>query len=251
MTHLFTDADNTLWDTNAVFVEAQLGLLRALETRTGLNSPSSEDQGLAYLRAIDQRLARQHPDHLRYPPVLLVSGLLNALRGAAPKRAADIALTTDTPADYEDEIEQYLAAIRALPALRDGVRDTLERARELGVHVMVVSEERRERCISRLEAHGLASLVNDVVSAPKTVQLFKGLRIGHPRSRCLMVGDQPDRDISPAKRAGFECYLYPSDFTPFWAKQSRAQPVQVLSRFDELIPILAATDADCEATTEA
>lgn len=29
--HLFTDADNTLWDTNAVFIEVQLGLLRAVE----------------------------------------------------------------------------------------------------------------------------------------------------------------------------------------------------------------------------
>ena len=242
MISLFTDADNTLWDTNAVFVEAQLGLLRALERRTGLTPPESHDRGLAFLRAIDQRLALQHPDHLRYPPVLLVSGLLNALRGAAAKRAADIALTTDTPADYGDEIEQYLAALRAIPELRDGVRNTLERARELCVNVVIVSEERRDRCLSRLEAHGLTTLVNDVVSAPKTVQLFTGLRADRPRSRCLMVGDQPDRDISPAKRAGFECYLYPSEFTPFWMRESKARPVQVLSRFDDLIPVLKASN---------
>jgi putative hydrolase of the HAD superfamily len=235
---LFTDADNTLWDTNAVFVEAQLELLRALERGTGMVAPEGHDRGLAFLRAVDQRLARQHPDHLRYPPVLLVSGLLHALSGHSPIRAADLALAATHPSGYENDIENYLTALRALPALREGVRETLTSARRCGVPVTVVSEERAERCIARLEAHDIAVLINDVVSAPKTVQLFKELRAGRLRRRCIMVGDQPDRDISPAKRAGFECYLYPSDFTPFWSKQSKAKPLLVLDRFDDLIPIL-------------
>jgi hypothetical protein len=44
--------------------------------------------------------------------------------------------------------------------------------------------------------------------------------------------------MSPAKRAGYECYLYPSEFTPFWSKNSRVQPAGVIDRFDDLLPIL-------------
>lgn len=239
MTHLFTDADNTLWDTNAVFVEAQLALLRGLERRTGLNAPSSHDQGLEFLRTIDQRLARQHPDHLRYPPSLLVSGLLNALRGTSPRQAAEHALRDDVPTDYDTEIDKYLVAIGATPTLRLGVAETFRYTRDHRVQVTVVSEEKRERCVKRLESHGLLDFVDDVISAPKSVELFRGLKARQNSNRCLMVGDQIDRDISPAKRAGFECYLYPSDFTPFWSKRSKAQPQGVITRFDELIPVLA------------
>ena len=39
--HLFTDADNTLWDTNGVFVDAQRAMLRELETATGLCAPEA------------------------------------------------------------------------------------------------------------------------------------------------------------------------------------------------------------------
>jgi hypothetical protein len=46
-TYLFTDADNTLWDTDTVYAEAQLALLRDLELLTGHSAPDAEDQGLA------------------------------------------------------------------------------------------------------------------------------------------------------------------------------------------------------------
>jgi putative hydrolase of the HAD superfamily len=238
VTHLFTDADNTLWDTNAVFVDAQLGLLRSLERRTGLVAPESHDRGLAFLRGIDQRLAHQHPDHLRYPPAILVGGLLHALRGATPQRATDLALAEAAPTEFDTELEAYLAGIRELPELRSGVRETLSRAAELGIGVTVVSEERQDRCEARIEAHNLSEFVLEVVSATKTVQLFQRLRSGKHDKHQIMVGDQPDRDIVPAQEAGLECYLYPSEFTPFWADRPNAHPVLVINSYDELVPIL-------------
>lgn len=238
VTHLFTDADNTLWDTNAIFVEAQLRLLRSLERRTGLSAPHSHDRGLAFLRAIDQRLAGQHPDHLRYPPALLVGGLLHALRGTSPPRAAELALAEAAPTEFEAELEAYFEGIRALPELRQGVRETLSRAAELGIGVTVVSEERQDRCEARIETHNLSGFILEVISAPKTVQLFQRLRSERRVKRHIMIGDQPDRDIFPAKEAGFECYLLPSDFTPFWAERPDVDQLQVVSRYDELLPIL-------------
>src|SRR5271169_1609629 len=86
--HIFTDADNTLWDTNGVFVEAQLAMLRELEMATGLSAPEAEDRGLEFLRHVDQNIAASHPERLRYPPVLLARGLLFALAGDSAGRAA-------------------------------------------------------------------------------------------------------------------------------------------------------------------
>ena len=52
------DADNTLWDTNAVYANAQLALLSAVEEHVGVNAAGDR---LTYLRNIDQALAQRHP----------------------------------------------------------------------------------------------------------------------------------------------------------------------------------------------
>ena len=239
MAHLFTDADNTLWDTNSVFARAQVGLLRAIECRTGISAPRGEDQGLSFLRAVDQRIAEVHSDHLRYPPKLLVSGIIEALQGRGANAAAKNALAKPSVAGFDAEIDAYLLELGALPPLREGVAETLKAASELGVPITVVSEERRERCEVRLAAHDLAALVADVVSAPKSLDLYRRLRREAPSRWVAMVGDQPDRDISPAKRAGFWTFLFPSAFAPYWSSRTRARPTRVLHRFDELIPLLA------------
>src|SRR5262245_46559998 len=69
---LFTDADNTLWDTNAVYARAQLLLLHSL---AGEHMFESDVEALDFVRRIDQRIARLHPKGLRFPPMLLASAL--------------------------------------------------------------------------------------------------------------------------------------------------------------------------------
>ncbi|MDA9393086.1 hypothetical protein WN73_21450 [Bradyrhizobium sp. CCBAU 45394] len=72
--HLFTDADNTLWDTDTVFAAAQLEMLREVEKLTGRRAPDDEDRGLAFLRTIDQRIATEHPDHLEVSARIACAG---------------------------------------------------------------------------------------------------------------------------------------------------------------------------------
>jgi hypothetical protein len=55
--HLFTDADNMLWEMDTVFAAAQLGLLRQIEQLTGRDAPHNEDQGLTFPGNVDQKLA--------------------------------------------------------------------------------------------------------------------------------------------------------------------------------------------------
>ena len=86
MVLLVTDADNTLWDTNAVYAEGQLILLE--RTEEALQQTTGIVDRLGFVRAIDQQLAVLHGHDLRYPSELLALGIANAIAGATPEEAA-------------------------------------------------------------------------------------------------------------------------------------------------------------------
>src|SRR5688572_22419936 len=83
---ILADADNTLWDTNAVFRDAQLQLLVRIEAEVGSLCPS-EDR-LGFVRVYDQALAQRHHLHLRYPPQLLVRSIEAGMAGVPIEQAA-------------------------------------------------------------------------------------------------------------------------------------------------------------------
>jgi len=244
--HLFTDADNTLWDTNAVYAQAQLELLRDVERATGRRVPAAADSGLAFLRSIDQRIAADHPDRLRYPPVLLVRGVSLALQGDSAELAATRAVTdaSTTLAGFEDIAERFTKRLRALPPLREGVRTGLQALANAEVPITIVTEERRDRCMRIIEGHHLSSLIGDhVLSLKKTAEAFDQLRRDTPEPRVAMVGDQLDRDVRPAAMAGFEAYHFPGGFMPYWNDGARGDDAFVrISRYDAIVPYLVSHD---------
>ena len=85
---IYTDADNTLWDTDAVFREAQLGLLNDVENLSE-RSLSRSDR-LEFLREYDQaiaffqKLVRADPNDSRNFLGLGFSFLPWSFRGAQP-----------------------------------------------------------------------------------------------------------------------------------------------------------------------
>ena len=245
-THLFTDADNTLWDTNSIFVEAQLTMLSDLEAITGRQTPESQDRGLAFLRDIDQRIAASHPERLRYPPVLLAEGLVHALEGADSRQAAVHALHRNRAADRRilGVVERFTEHLRCVPPLRACVRKGLEAAALAAVPVTVVPEERLDRCRQLIGAHGFEPLIHDVLSIRKTVEAFRELKTSIGVTHSLMVGDQIDRDIEPPKQAGFETFLFGSAFVPYWNIAMQSTAHHCISRYDELIPFF--TTEHCE-----
>jgi putative hydrolase of the HAD superfamily len=169
--HLFTDADNTLWDTDAVFAAAQLEMLREMERRTGHNAPDDEDRGLAFLRNVDQRIAATHPEYLRYPPGLLAQGLAMALAGNNIAEVVEriTGPTAEITGEFEQVQAQFLESVRRIPPLRDGVQAGLLAISATQVPITIVTEERAERCRRILAEHGLDSLITEVVSVRKSV----------------------------------------------------------------------------------
>lgn len=240
LAHFFTDADNTLWDTNAVYAQAQLSMLRAMERAIGKLAPLDEDGGLAFLRQLDQGIAAFHPDRLRYPPMLLVHALELALRGEPPEDAIAHAKASSvqTSGKYAGMIDRYVGCLSQTPRLRVRVREGLSAIAAAHVPITVVSEERLDRCERLLSLHSLRSLVTNVISISKTPDAFRQLKRQASADRAVMVGDQLDRDIRAAAAAGFETFYFPGGFQPRWIGELEPIRTRQISAYDEVVPYI-------------
>lgn len=217
---VLTDADNTLWDTNAVFTDAQLLLLSHLEQLVGTQCPTSDRLG--FVRSFDQALAERHHLHLRYPSQMLITAVAEGLRGYAPEKVTPLiigglnAATLSTDQIFE-AASKYEAALRRLPSLLPGVREGLHLAQEHQVLLYVMTEGRIDLQRARVAAHGLQAVFSDVWELKKTSAQFERIRQRFVASEVFVIGDQADRDIIPAHQADCTTVLIPSRFQPRWS----------------------------------
>ena len=226
---LATDADNTLWDTDRVFAEAQLALLKRIEDAMGIECPAIDRLDL--VRKIDQEIAQEDHRGLKYPIEFLIHRLGKLLVGSN---------TDSIPPTNEREIaDAYIEDIRRRPALRPGVFSTLSWLHDHGVEVWVVSEGVRDRVQASLNHHKIDRFITSVVSAEKTEHLYKRLlkRAGS-KGIHVVVGDQLDRDIVPAKTAGWRTAYFPGGFEPAWIDNRMTSYADaVIADFGDLIAI--------------
>jgi putative hydrolase of the HAD superfamily len=215
---IYTDADNTLWDTDAVFAEAQLALLSAAEKIAGGQAPTAER--LQFVRQFDQAIAERHHSRLRYPPAFLVRALGEGLRGAPVDIAAQRVLTEGSvPTDDEAEaLRTYASILSSVPPILEGVRDGLRLAYESGIPVYVISEGSADSVRARLQALELERFTSGALSASKSRDLYARLKQRAAPRRALMIGDQPDRDIQFAHDAGLLTILVRGRFQPSWTQ---------------------------------
>jgi putative hydrolase of the HAD superfamily len=234
---VFTDADNTLWDTNDVFATAQLNMLERVETVVGRKYEGGDR--LSFLRAVDQELARVHPGGLRYPPSLLAKGLAFALAGEIASRAARKAWRSDEAAQISFDAkpigERFFVDLKVTPQLRSGVLTGMKKLHDAGCVISVLSEGHREKITSLLEQYGLNKLVDKVLEAPKNSALYeRAKRLQSASGQAFMIGDQLDRDIASAKEAGLITVYFPGGFKPGWLPaEDQAKPDVVVSSYDE------------------
>lgn len=242
---VFVDADNTLWDTDSVFADAQRNMLKRVEDATG--AVANVDDRLAYVRAVDQAIAERHHARLRYPPKLLVRGLEAALAGHPADRAARAAWRSTAPNrlpdDRADEIEQaFFVDLRHDPELRTGVREGLEALRAANCMVLIVTEGPRVKVEETTKSLALHNLISRIIEGPKQPELYQRVlrSMGAPE-RAFMVGDQLDRDIAPAKAAGLKTIYFPGGFQPRWAlDEAHVRPDHVIGTFAEVPDIVLA-----------
>ena len=244
ITVVFLDADNTLWDTDGVYEQAQLALLTHVEDRlkTRLHDPDR----LGFVRSIDQALAERHHAGLRYPHRFLVKALALALTGTEMMDAVRLAwsggaesgrLTDDAVSRIEGQIVDDL---QRSPALRPGVESGLSRLSVLKFPKIVLTENKLDRVWGLIRSHELEIYIDRVLEIRKDQQSYRRLvRLFHPSNAGFMIGDQLERDVRPAKAAGLHTILYPSKFRPKWEHQhDPVAPEFQVNCFDEVPAIV-------------
>jgi putative hydrolase of the HAD superfamily len=257
---LVLDADNTLWDTSSVFVNAQLALLDVLH-RAGLcGTPTNE---LGFIRRVDALLA-ERLQTWEYDPRDLASVLVRHFTADELPQievSIELAITRQpgVPARAEALVEAGAAAFRRrleeIPALFAGVADTLQGLRHRwtsneSLIIALFTEGERSRVERVIAAHGnvLDGVFDDIIIAPKHAQAFADVRqrlaarlpaVMRASHRAIMVGDALTRDIAPANEAGYTTVYRPAAFRG--NEQPRTEferPTYVIDEFAELSRIV-------------
>lgn len=225
---VYTDADNTLWDTDGLYVDAQLSLLSAAELIAKHAGPATGR--LEFVRQYDQAIAARHHAHLRYPPALLLRAIVDGLKGVPSEQAAShVVRYGHAPTERETvALQSFGEVLSGLPPLLPDVIQGLELAKRSGFPVYVVTEGPGELLQARLSLNNIDRLVTGTVPASKTTELYERLiKRAAPRMP-VMIGDQPDRDIRPAKQAGMKTVLIPGRFQPAWASTADAAMADIV-----------------------
>jgi len=241
---IFTDADNTLWDTDGVFAWAQLELLSGVESALG-RSAGTLDR-LDFVRRIDQALAERHHLGLRYPPRLLALAVARVLVGEEVESATRAVWKNSSACgqlsdDDATAIEmRFVTDIQRQPALLPGAEVGLKRLRTSGALILVLTEGSRDRVTRTASEHGLEDYIDRIIEAPKTKRLYERvLRLTGRAGRAFMIGDQLQRDIVPAQSAGLRTIYVPSRFRPRWETAAETVvPSHCVQRFDEAVDVV-------------
>ena len=223
---VFIDADNTLWDTDGVYANAQLALLNELEGLLAVKFPESDR--LAFVRTIDQGLAARHHEGLRYPLRFLIKALALALTGSDKTSAIRLAWSGGsetnrlTSEDVHEAEGRMVDNLRRIPTLRPGVLSGLSELANRGLPLLVLTEGKLERVKDLVRKHDLENYLPRVMEAQKNQRLYERLlKVFRPSKVGFMIGDQLERDIRPAKYAGLKTIFYPSNFRPMWDIEER------------------------------
>lgn len=262
---LIFDADNTLWDTNAVFHAAHVAMLGVFEEAELLANARAQ---VGQLRALDRALMR-HYDRHEYDFKTLVAALAyHYLHGLSIDDAAAYA-AMHGEADFDATLralmqnayDVHVAALTQVPPLFPGAMEILthlhaSRSRRPHISIVMFSEghpERLERTIARHEMHQV-TYFNEIVMEKKDVQSFK--RVGELGRRYLpdtaarnvttvVIGDSLQRDIRYANEAGFTTVYIPSQFQGVEIPQSAVeQPDFQIASLLELPSVLASLGLD-------
>lgn len=197
MRGILLDLDDTLLDDRRASQIAFDALVRANRERL---SWSSKDDLLANWRAITKR----HWQRYEQGEISFSEQRLCRFREfLGPRLSA---------AEVDESLRLYVGAYESAWQLFPGVSEFLERT--AGVPKVIVTNGQREQQVRKVEFTGLAAHVVGLVTPedcgfwkPDAEIFLAALRVleAEPAS-CLMIGDDPVRDIAPARRLGMSVH---------------------------------------------
>ena len=251
---LVVDGDNTLWDTNAVFENAQFNMLRNLKKQNLNIDPVSE---FSTLREFDDILVKHYNKHeydfsiLAFSLYLFFKGLERdeAIRRA--REAFDNRLDVDGMDLAMECGNRFKKKLRDFPRLFEGAKRALQDLRRHGCVIILSSEGDKERVRRIIEHYSIESCFDFILNGEKSVGQFEkakklGIRIWrmrHPRvdtiPETIVIGDLLDRDIKFGNLIGAITIYKPGGYKGRQTPRSKDEiPAYEINEMHEVVNVL-------------
>ncbi len=264
---LIFDADNTLWDTNAIFHDAQLALLGVLAQHGVLSDPEAQ---FKTLRTIDQELVHQLGRAEYDFKVLALALIYYFSQKMTVTEVAHTAIHTSSVSQELSKIidkahQAFIEELKRTPKLYPDTIPVLTAIRrstsdQFLLFQAILSEGNPERLERIIEAYGMRKrgLFDEIIITPKNKDAFEkvkqlGLAHFHDVDKgshipMVLIGDSLRNDIKFANQAGFITVYKPSlfkgleapdmpDETPNYTIKSLSELPEILKK-DVGLPIM-------------
>lgn len=222
------DLDGTLFDHRAA---ARTGATAFL---TSIGLPATEPALQRWAAAEDEHFERWRSGEIGF-----AEQRRERLRSVLPALGRPLDLDDTAALDelFADYLRRYRAAWRAFP----GSRDLLDELRSRGYRLGLLTNGDAGQQRDKLDRTGLGDAFDVVHASGRTglqkpdERAFTGIArtLGVAPSACLFVGDDPERDVAGARRAGMRGLLVDRDATG-----PDAVRVAVLSALEPGRPVL-------------
>lgn len=247
------DADNTLWDTNAVFTEAQKSILRSLKEAGTRVDP---DQDFGRLREIDDLLIK-HFGKREYKIEYLSLCLKRLFNGEPIENIGQLEKIIANSEPGEEALAKTASSkfgtlLTRIPDLLPDVLESLASIREAGRTIMILySEGKEERLRSICGHYEMEKYFHEIIFGDKSdrdwfnvkqkaIKLFEAIWPNEKREPLLyVIGDLLERDIKPGNLIGAKTIYKPGGYKPGERPKSREDmPTVTVSSMKEVVALL-------------
>jgi putative hydrolase of the HAD superfamily len=244
------DMDDTILNTEPVFIKAQTAMLRTLAQYDRNINPRNSFNAL---REIDQELVRLHRGKHSYNFKKLAKALwLHLHEGYNKKKAATMAFIEELgrnehPSIKESAEKHDSVMVEAFPTIKKGAKKTLEKLKKNYVLILFPSGEKNFQ-MRIIKHHKLDQIFHAicVYRRKNTFTFMKAKRLGEmvfakfngPPKRIVSIGDRISQDIIPAKKIGLETIWIPGPYDPGKREEAKANPDYEVSSIIDLLKIL-------------
>jgi phosphoglycolate phosphatase-like HAD superfamily hydrolase len=247
------DGDNTLWDTNEVFTEAQINVLRGLKK---LGYGVAPDKDFGRLREIDDLLIK-YSGRREYNSAFLPLCLMRSFSGIQVQDVRDVSAIVGSTEEKEFAVPRELgmefdASLKRIPNLFPAVIDTLTSIRRTERVVLVLYSEGNESRLNEVCNHDdMRKYFHEIIIGDKSLEDWNNVKQRsyklfesffpnlNENPSIYVIGDLLARDIGPGNIIGAVTIYKPGGYKGTEVPRSpEEKPAFTVRSLEEIIPIV-------------
>lgn len=246
------DGDNTLWDTNAIFTDAQLAVLEELRN-SGLDIDPKEE--FNNLRLFDDMLIKKYQKYEYNFKVLSFALYLYYKNKSSKEEAIQIAYDIFKEGKKEDDLdvaekcyEAFKNKLIQIPSLFPNVKKTLKYLKDIKCFLILLSEGKKERLLKIIDYHDLEQFFDHVSTERKSIEIFNKLiskyseMLKYSRNcprKVIVVGDMLEREILIGNIIGAITIYKPGGYKPNQKPKNKMEtPNYKIIEISEIIDLI-------------